>query len=46
MVEDMGLKIMHLGPLEWHYIPTKYHEHLPSGLEVINEGTQTDRLVI
>jgi hypothetical protein len=34
---------MHLGPLEWHYIPTKYHEHLPSGLEVISGGTQTDR---
>jgi hypothetical protein len=49
-VEDMELKIWHWGPLEWHYLPTKYHENLPSGSKVISRGhtdthiyTQTDR---
>jgi hypothetical protein len=33
------------GLLEWHYLPTKFHENLPSGSEVINGGptdTKTD----
>jgi hypothetical protein len=40
MVEDMGLKLLRGGPLEWHYLPTKYHENLPSSSEVIS-GTHT-----
>jgi hypothetical protein len=47
MVEDMGLKLLHQGPLEWHHLPTKYHEDLPSGSKVSSGGhRQTDRLVI
>jgi hypothetical protein len=38
----MGLKIMHRGPLIWHYLRTKCHENLPRGSEVISRG-QTDR---
>jgi hypothetical protein len=30
MVEDMGLKIKHQGTLQWHHLPTKFHENLPS----------------
>jgi hypothetical protein len=34
---------LHRGPLEWHYLPTKYHENLPSGSKVISGTyTQTD----
>jgi hypothetical protein len=32
MIETMGLKLLHRGPLEWHYICTKFHQNLPSGL--------------
>jgi hypothetical protein len=45
MIAAMGLKLLHRGPLEWHYIHTKFHENLPSGSEVISGG-RTDRLVI
>jgi hypothetical protein len=38
----MRLKILHRGPLEYHYLRTKYHEDLPSGSKVISGG-QTDR---
>jgi hypothetical protein len=38
----MGLKLLLLGPLEWNYIRTKFHENLPSGSKVISEG-HTDR---
>jgi hypothetical protein len=41
MVEDMGLKLLHRGPLEWHYLPTKYRENQFSS-KVIS-GTQTDK---
>jgi hypothetical protein len=44
MVEDMGLKLLLRGPLEWHYLPTKYHENLPSGSKVIS-GRHTDRQI-
>jgi hypothetical protein len=30
------------GPLEWHYLSTKFHENLPIGSKVISGG-QTDR---
>jgi hypothetical protein len=43
MVEDMGLKLLHRGPLEWHHLPTKYHESLPSGSKVVNEGRARTR---
>jgi hypothetical protein len=36
MVEDMGLKSLHRGTLEWHHLLTKYHEDLPSGSKVIS----------
>jgi hypothetical protein len=45
MLEDMGLKILHRGPLEWHYLRTKFLENLPSGSKVIT-GRHTNRLVI
>jgi hypothetical protein len=25
MFEFMGLKLLHRGPLEWHYVRTKFH---------------------
>jgi hypothetical protein len=44
MAKDMGLKLLHPGPLEWHYLSTKYHESLPSGSKVISGGqAHTDR---
>jgi hypothetical protein len=42
MIQYMGLKIFRRGPLEWHYLPTKFHENLPSGSKVISGG-HTDR---
>jgi hypothetical protein len=42
MVEAVGLKLLHRGLLEWHYLPPKYHEDLTSGSKVISGG-QTDR---
>jgi hypothetical protein len=38
----MGLKILHRGPLEWHYLHTKFHEIVPSGSKVTS-GVQIDR---
>jgi hypothetical protein len=39
----MRLKLLHRGPLEWHYLHTKFHENLSSGSEVISGGhRQTD----
>jgi hypothetical protein len=38
LVEDMGLKLLHRGPLEWHYVRTKFHENLPRGSKVISGG--------
>jgi hypothetical protein len=45
MVEAVGLKLFHRGPLEWYHLPTKFNENLPNGLAVIS-GEFTDRLVI
>jgi hypothetical protein len=43
MVEAMGLKIWHRGPLERHRLRIKFHENLPVGSKVISGGhTQTD----
>jgi hypothetical protein len=42
MIEAMGLKLLHGGPLEWHYLHRKFLENLPRGSEVINGG-HTDR---
>jgi hypothetical protein len=47
LVEDMGLKLLHRGPLEWHYLRNKFNENLPRGSKVISGGhththTQTD----
>jgi hypothetical protein len=47
MVEAMGLKLLHHGPLEWHRLPIKFHENLPIGSKVGGHtDRQTDRLVI
>jgi hypothetical protein len=43
MIEAMGIKIIALWPLEWHYLSTKCHENLPSSSKIINGG-HTDRL--
>jgi hypothetical protein len=45
IIKAMGLKILHRGTFEWHYIRTKFHENLPSGSKVIGGG-HTNRLVI
>jgi hypothetical protein len=37
MIEAMGLKLLHRGPLEWH-LHTKFHENLPGSSEVITGG--------
>jgi hypothetical protein len=42
MIEATGFKLLHQGPLEWHYLCPKFHESLPSGSEVISGGC-TDR---
>jgi hypothetical protein len=42
MIESVGLKLLQRGPLEWHYLPTKFNENLLSGSKVISGG-QTDR---
>jgi hypothetical protein len=28
IIEAMGLKLAYQGPLEWHYLPTKFHENV------------------
>jgi hypothetical protein len=45
IVEDIGLKLLHQGHLEWQHLPTKFHENPPIGSKVISGGghTQTDR---
>jgi hypothetical protein len=42
MVEVMGLKIVSSRSLEWHHLPTKFHENLPVSSEVISRE-HTDR---
>jgi hypothetical protein len=42
MIEAMGLKIIAWGPVEWHYLPTKFHENLSKCSKVISKG-HTDR---
>jgi hypothetical protein len=37
-IEAMGLKVLHPGPLEWHYLCIKFHENLQNGSKVISEG--------
>jgi hypothetical protein len=36
--EAMGLKIIASRSLEWHHLPTKFHENLPSSSKVISGG--------
>jgi hypothetical protein len=38
MIEAMGLKILHRGSLEWHYLRTKFHENLPGGSKAIHRS--------
>jgi hypothetical protein len=37
MIEAMGLKLLHRGPLEYHYLRTKFHGNLLSSSKVISE---------
>jgi hypothetical protein len=41
MVEDMGLQLLHRGPLEWHYLPIKYREIYQAVQKLLVGGTQT-----
>jgi hypothetical protein len=34
----MGLQLLHRGPLEYHYLRTKFHENLLRGTKVISGG--------
>jgi hypothetical protein len=46
MVENMGIKSLHRGPLEWHHLRTKFSENLSRGLEVTSGGNrQTGDLI-
>jgi hypothetical protein len=38
----MGLKLLNRGPLEWHHIPTKFHEIYQATRKLL-EGELTDR---
>jgi hypothetical protein len=38
MIEAMELKLLHLGPLKWHYHRAKFHEKLPSYSKVVSRG--------
>jgi hypothetical protein len=43
----MGLKIiLHRGPLEWHYLRTKFRENYQAVQKLLAEDTQIVRLVI
>jgi hypothetical protein len=42
MIEAMGLKRLHRSPLEWHYLRTKFHENLPSGLKVFGKQSKNE----
>jgi hypothetical protein len=41
----MVLKLLHRGPLEWHYHRTEFHENL-SGYSKVISGGHRDKLVI
>jgi hypothetical protein len=41
MIKTIGLKLLHQGPLEWHYLHSKFHKNLTSS-KVISGG-HTDR---
>jgi hypothetical protein len=38
MTEAIRSKLLHRGPLEWHYLRTKFHENLQNGSKVISGG--------
>jgi hypothetical protein len=40
MIEAMGLKVLHLGLIEWNYLCTKFRENTQSGSKV--GDAQTD----
>jgi hypothetical protein len=42
IIESTVLRIISSRSLEWHHLPTKCHENLPSGSKVIG-GENTDR---
>jgi hypothetical protein len=43
MVEAIGLKLSHRGPLEGLHLPTRHHENLPAGSKLTTSGGHTDR---
>jgi hypothetical protein len=38
MVKAKGLKLWHRGYLQWHHLPTKFHENTQISSEIIREG--------
>jgi hypothetical protein len=48
MAEATRLKKWHRGQLQWHHMPTKFHENSPIGSKVISGGHtegQADNLI-
>jgi hypothetical protein len=41
-IEVTGLKVLHRGPLEWHYLRTKFHEYFQKVQMLLVGNTQTD----
>jgi len=46
MVATTALKSWRRGPLQWHDLPTKFHENLPTGSEVYRGDRHADRMVM
>jgi hypothetical protein len=42
MAKATILKMWHRGHLQWHHLPTKFHEKPPIGSKVVT-GTHTER---
>jgi hypothetical protein len=43
MTEVIGLKLLHRGPLEWHYLHKKIHENHTDRQAGTQTNTKTDR---
>jgi hypothetical protein len=42
MIEVVGLKLFHRGPLEWHYFPKKFMNIYQAVQKLLVGDTQTD----
>jgi hypothetical protein len=42
VVEATGLKLLNRGPPEWHHLHTKFHENLPSALQLASSSVCHD----